>query len=82
MWLVAKQIVKETEDTEEQRFINIINLDHIKRIALVKGKNEADVYFNTPTVVIKNDQFEDYINIEVLDKKMFVEKFKDIISIV
>ena len=59
-------------------FVNLINISHIRRIAFIKGKDLAELVFHSPTTVVKNDQFEDYIFIEVKDKKAFAEQFKPI----
>jgi hypothetical protein len=56
--------------------MNLINVNHIKRIAFIKGKDRAELYFATPTTVVKTEQYDDSITIEVKDKKGFVELFK------
>lgn len=83
MFLVVKQIIDESgyEKTHEhfgQTITNLVNLNYVKRIALRPGKNEAEIYFQTPNEYDKKGMLlEDWLKIEVPDKKEFIAKIKE-----
>lgn len=78
MWLQCKQIME-----GDTKMITFLNLDTVNRIVLIPGKQEADVYFNTRPIGWKNskgqvDSLETTITIEIIDKKAFAQKMKDL----
>ena len=75
MFIIVKVISGDNDDAPEP---NLVNLNYIKRIAFIRGKPKAEIYFQGSAGEDKKTgaALEDWLCIKVEDKKAFVDILK------
>lgn len=75
MFILVKVVTDENDNAPEP---NLVNLNYIKRIAFVRGKPLAEIYFQGSAGEDKKTgvSLEDWVRVKVEDKKAFVETLK------